>query len=171
MLHGHRQVHPQPGGLRKRCEDGGNHGTLVAEAVVDIAPEVSLYIANSMVQGRHSEQCCRLDGLGRRVSVIVWAENSLFDGPGNGTSPFSDSPLRTVDRAVAGGVVWVNSAGNNARRTWFARAPFRDRDGDGAIEFAVGDEVNDMTLQAGDLIRVQLRWDDSWEGARTRFRP
>ena len=146
-------------------EDGGNHGTLVAEAVVDIAPEVSLYIANSQSRGdtRNTVDWMVSEG----VKVIVWAENSLFDGPGNGTSPFSDSPLRTVDRAVTGGVVWVNSAGNNARRTWFARAPFRDRDGDGAIEFAVGDEVNNMTLQAGDLIRVQLRWDDSWEGART----
>ena len=99
------------------------------------------------------------------VKVIVWAESSTFDGPGDGTSPFSDSPLRTVDRAVAGGVVWVNSAGNHARRTWFARAPFRDSDGDGAIEFAGVDEVNDITHEVGDRVIVQLRWDDSWRGA------
>ena len=150
------------------CEDiegGGNHGTLVAEAVVDIAPEVSLYIANPLSPGdiRNSAEWMVSEG----VRVIVWSEGRIFDGPGDGTSPHSDSPLRTVDRAVAGGVVWVNAAGNNARRTWFARAPFRDSDGDGFIEFAGFDEVNDMTLKAGDLIRVQLRWDDSWEGAST----
>ena len=33
------------------AEDGGNHGTLVAEAVVDIAPEASLYIANPLSRG------------------------------------------------------------------------------------------------------------------------
>ena len=149
------------------AEEGGNHGTLVAEAVVDIAPEVSLYIAGPLSSGdmRNAVDWMIREG----VSVIVWAENRIFDGPGDGTSPFSDSPLRTVDRAVAGGVVWVNSASNNARSTWFARAPFNDSDGDGFIEFAVGDEVNNMTLQAGDLIRVQLRWDDSWEGASTNL--
>ena len=149
------------------AEEGGNHGTLVAEAVVDIAPEVSLYIAGPLSSGdmRNAVDWMIREG----VSVIVWAENRIFDGPGDGTSPFSDSPLRTVDQAVADGVVWVNSAGNNARSTWFARAPFNDSDGDGFIEFAVGDEVNDMTLQAEGLIRVQLRWDDSWEGASTNL--
>ena len=152
------------------CEDadeGGNHGTLVAEAVVDIAPEVSLYIATPPSRGDHRNVVDWMVSEG--VKVIVWAESSIFDGPGDGTSPFSDSPLRTVDRAVAGGVVWVNSAGNHARRTWFARAPFRDSDGDRFIEFAVGDEVNDITLEAGDRIVVQLRWDDSWGGASTNL--
>ena len=147
------------------AEDGGNHGTQVAEAVVDIAPEVSLYIATPLSKGDHRSAVDWMVSEG--VKVIVWAGTRIFDGPGDGTSPYSDSPLRTVDRAVAGGAVWVNAAGNEARRTWFARAPFRDSDGDGFIEFAGFDEVNDVTLKAGDWIRVQLRWDDSWGGAST----
>ena len=147
------------------AEDGGNHGTRVAEAVMDIAPEASLYIASPQSRGdtRNAVDWMVQEG----VKVIVQSESSIFDGPGDGTSPFSDSPLRTVDRAVAGGVVWVNSAGNHARRTWFARAPFLDYDGDGFIEFAGRDEVNDITLEAGDRLVVQLRWDDSWGGAST----
>ena len=148
------------------CEDaetGGNHGTLVAEAVVDIAPEVSLYIANPQSLGDIRKAVDWMVSEG--VKVIVQPETYVFDGPGDGNSPFSDSPLRTVDRAVAGGVVWVNSAGNDARRTWFARSPFLDGDGDGVIEFSVRDEINFMSLEAGDVIRVQLRWDDKWGGA------
>ena len=53
------------------------------------------------------------------VSVIVHGVSYGFDGPGDGTSPFGDSPLKTVDRAVAGGIVWVNAAGNEADSTWF----------------------------------------------------
>ena len=148
------------------CEDaegGGNHGTLVAEAVVDIAPDVSLYIANAQSRGdiRNAVDWMVSEG----VKVIVQSETYVFDGPGDGTSPSSDSLLRTVDRAVAGGVVWVNNAGNNARRTWFVRAPFMDRDSDGFIEFAAFDEVNSMNLEAGDRVVVQLRWDGSWGGA------
>ena len=132
-----------------------------------MASEVSLYIANPQSRGdtRNTVDWMVSEG----VKVIVRSETYVFDGPGDGTSPSSDSPLRTVDRAVAGGVVWVNNAGNDARRTWFSRAPFLDYDGDGFIEFAGVDEVNDITLEAGDSIVVQLRWDDSWGGASTNL--
>ena len=145
------------------AEDGGNHGTRVAESVMDIAPEVSLYIATPTSRGDERNTVDWMVSEG--VQVIVWAESSLFDGLGDGTSPFSNSPLRTVDAAVAGGIVWVNAAGNHAQRTWFSRAPLLDADGDRFIEFSVGDEVNDITLEAGDRLVVQLRWDDKWGGA------
>ena len=45
---------------------GSDHGTLVAEAVIDIAPEVSLYIATPQSPGRFAK-CHRLDGLPGRV--------------------------------------------------------------------------------------------------------
>ena len=147
------------------CEGEGDHGTLVAESLVDIAPEASLYIASpSSLGDLHSTVDWMVS---QGVSVIVNAETYIFDGPGNGTSPFSNSALRAVDRAVDGGIIWVAAAGNQARTTWFSRAPFLDGDGDGFIEFAVGDEVNGMTLEAGDRIVVQLRWDDKWGGAST----
>ncbi|MCY4449246.1 MAG: S8 family serine peptidase, partial [Chloroflexi bacterium] len=145
------------------AEDGGNHGTWVAESVMDIAPEVSLYIADPPSRGDRRNTVDWMVSEG--VQVIVWVDSSAFDGPGDGTSPLSISPLRTVDAAVAGGIVWVNAAGNHAQRTWFSRAPFLDGDSDGFIEFAGRDEVNDITLEAGDRLVVQLRWDDKWGGA------
>ena len=144
-------------------EVGNDHGTLVSETVLDIAPQVSLYIANPTSNGdlRNAVDWMVSEG----VEVIVRSVGDVFDGPGDGTSPFSVSPLRTVGRAVTGGVVWVNSAGNGAQETWFSRAPFLDSDDDGLIEFGVGDEVNHMTLGAGEQITVQLRWEGSWGGA------
>ena len=148
-------------------EGYGDHGTVVAETIIDIAPAVSLYIADVHKASRADQRSIVEWMISEGVTVINRSLGSTFDGPGDGTSPYSDSLLRTVDRAVAGGAVWVNSAGNSARETWFSRAPFLDLDNDGFIEFAAGYETNDITLQAEDEITVQLRWDDRWRGART----
>ena len=40
---------------------------------------------------------------------------------------YSNSTLKTVDSAVAGGITWVNAAGNEATETWFGN--FNDPDG------------------------------------------
>ena len=152
------------------CETGradDTHGTAVAESLLDIAPQVDLYIGHPVSRG--DLQAIADWMVSEGVSVINYSAARPFDGPGDGTSPLSISPLRTVDRAVTGGAVWVNSAGNYARTTWFARAPFLDQDRNGIIEFAPGDEINGMTLAAGGHITVQLRWDGSWGGARTNL--
>ncbi len=148
------------------CENGNDHGTIVAESLIDIAPQVDLYIGYPGVSNGDLQAVADWM-VSEGVSVINYSVAERFDGPGNGTSPISISPLNTVDRAVTGGAVWVNSAGNHARTTWFARAPFLDQDRNGRIEFVPGDESNNMTLAAGDRIRVQLRWEGSWGGART----
>ena len=143
---------------------GSNHGTLVAEAVIDIAPEVSLYIATPQSGGDLQTATDWMVSQG--VSVIVHSLFYEYDGPGDGTSPFRDSPLRAVDRAVAGGSVWVNSAGNDAQKSWLAP---RNSDGDAWIDFNGSDESIDIQLEAGEEIRIQLRWEDSWSGATSDF--
>ena len=144
---------------------GSNHGTLVAEAVIDIAPEVSLYIATPQSGG--DLQTATDWMISQGVSVIVHSLFYEYDGPGDGTSPFRDSPLRAVDRAVAGGSVWVNSAGNDAQKSWFG--PPVNSDGDAWIDFNGSDEGIDIQLEAGEEIRIQLRWEDSWSGATSDF--
>ena len=111
------------------CENailGSDHGTLVAQAIIDIAPEVSLYIATPQSSGDLQTATDWMVSQG--VSVIVHSITHQYDGPGDGTSPFSNSPLRAIDRAVAGGSVWVNSAGNDGQSTWFG--PPVNSDGD-----------------------------------------
>ena len=101
------------------------------------------------------------------VSVINHSYTWAFDGPGDGTAPFASSPLNTVDRAVAAGIVWVNAAGNSAERTWFQRGPFS------YTTITVDDEdVKVITFEASNFRNrfhlwglLQLRWDDTWGGA------
>ena len=150
------------------CENsilGNSHGTRVAEAVIDIAPDAALYIATPWSLGDLQTTTDWMVSQG--VSVIVQSVTYAYDGPGDGTSPFSNSALRAIDRAVAGGSVWVNSAGNNGQSTWFG--PPVNSDGDTWIDFNGSDEGIDIRLEAGDKIRVQLRWEDSWSGATSDF--
>ncbi len=149
------------------CEDpekGSVHGTAVAEAVMDIAPEVDLYIASPLTRGDVHNVVEWM--LSQGVKVIIRSESSRFDGPGDGTSPYSDSPLKAVDRAVDGGIIWVNSAGNSAQETWFG--PYSDTDGNGLVSFAEPEiEFVGLDVKEGERVTVQLRWEDDWDGAAT----
>ena len=140
------------------CENDDPHGTAVAESVIDIAPEVSLYIAFPQSRGDHQAAADWMVSEG--VSVINTSTGWTFDGPGDGTSPFGDSPLKTVDQAVADGAIWVSIAHNHARTTWFA--PPLDADDDRFIDFSTPDDTNELLLEAGQTIRVQLRWEGVW---------
>ena len=151
------------------CDTGSKHGTGVAEAIVDVAPNVSLYIANP--RSRADLQSTADWMVSQGVTVISRsASYSTFDGPGDGTSLFSLGELTTINRAVSIGAVWVNSAGNYATETWFSDSPvihtvttstasvdFVDFDGEADIS-------NDLLGLGGDA-GVILRWDDRWNGA------
>ena len=143
------------------CMAGSDHGTKVTEVLFDIAPNATYYIASPESRG---------DALGavewmvsEGVDVIGMSESWRWDGPGDGTSPFSDSILNAVDAAVRGGAVWTNSAGSDARAVWFGE--FNDPDGDSRHNFTDTDECNGVELEEGDELIVNLRWDDIWLGA------
>ena len=154
------------GPATRRARRGAEHGTWVAESLLDIAPNASLYIANP---GSRADLQATVDWMASQgVTVINYSVVWTFDGPGDGTSPLSVSPLNTVDRAVDRGITWVNSAGNGAEDTWFGS--YSDPDGDGFISFggAAGNyEVNRLPLRACRSYRVQMRWEDRWGGANT----
>jgi hypothetical protein len=146
------------------CENGDVHGTAVAETIHDIAPDAVIYVSDPSTPGDLQTVVDWMISQG--VDVINHSVGWPWDGPGDGTSPFSDSPLASVDAAVAAGIIWVNAAGNAARHTWFAG--YKDSDSDGWIEFTTGDlEGNAVVLTAFNSYIFQLRWDDDW-GAATR---
>ena len=150
--------------VRDLAARSADHGTIVAESVIDIAPEVTLYIAKPQSRGDLRDAADWM--VSEDVSVINYSVSWPFDGPGDGTSPLSASPLNTVDRAVANDIIWVNSAGNSAQETWFGG--YSDPDDDKFINFISGDvEVNSLPLRACRSYRVQLRWEDDWNGAGT----
>ncbi len=140
------------------------HGTAVTEAAFDIAPEADYYIANTSSLGDLADTVDWMVSEG--VDVINMSVGFLFDGPGDGTTPFSDSPLASVDKAVEGGIVWVNAAGNSAWANWFG--PFSDPDTNRTHQFsAAGDECNGVIIQLEPFegFTAQLRWEDFWGGA------
>ena len=142
------------------CGSISDHGTNVADSLMDIAPEVSLYIANPWSNGLLKETVDWMVSEG--VSVISHSIGKDIDGPGDGTSPSSISPLKTVDRAVAGGIVWVNAAGNEAKRTWFKRSPSY-----GKLKYS---STRVIMLTSSDYrsrldsrdVKVRLWWEDTW---------
>ncbi len=140
------------------------HGTAVTEAVFDIAPEATYYIANPQSYGDVLSTTNWMVAQG--VDVINMSLAWTFAGPGDGTSPYSNAPVKSVDAAVTGGAIWVNSAGNYARDSWYG--PFTDSDSDNNHEFnSSGNECNGITVILRPMLGItaQLRWDDSWGGA------
>ena len=143
------------------CETGDDpHGTAVTEAAFDIASEATYYIANPISLGDLANVVAWMTD--HDVDIINHSVSRIWSGPGDGTSPYSNSTLKTVDAAVAGGITWVNSAGNEATATW--HGTFADTDADGWHNFSGDDECNNLKfgLQAGKTYTAQLRWDDSW---------
>ncbi|MBX6343056.1 MAG: hypothetical protein IRY97_11400, partial [Thermomicrobiaceae bacterium] len=146
------------------CENGEAHGTAVAETLVDVAPEATLYLATPISQLDLQEAVNWMRSQG--VQVINHSVEWAWDGPGDGTSPFLDSPLRAVDQAVSGGIVWVNAAGNDAEGSW--TGPWLDPDSDGWLNFGSGGELNVFHASAGDWVTIQARWGpDSWTSAKS----
>ena len=163
------------------CENGSAHGTAVAESLIDIAPEASLYLSNIFSPGDLQDTVDWMISQG--VDVINTSLGFAWDGPGDGSSPFDGSvpyvhpdwegldnslhysPLRAVDRAVDAGIVWVTAAGNEAAQTWFESGPSLVLDGDGFVEFATSEFLNCFSVKPETIFITQLRWDDTWGGA------
>ena len=137
------------------------HGAKVYETVRSIAPGAQLYLANPKTGG---DLISTVDWMiEQEVQVINLSLAWSFDGPGDGTSPFSNSPLRAVDKAVAGGASWLSGAGNFRGEAWYGA--FNDPDNDGVLNFSEDDETNTMRFWPGSSIVAFMRWDDSWEAA------
>jgi len=92
------------------------------------------------------------------VDVVSYSMGWVNTGPGDGTGPICEM----VDQARAAGILWSNSAGNQAQRHW--QGDWQDTDGDNWNDFNLDpfDETNAIWASNGDLIAVFLKWDDPW---------
>ena len=147
------------------CEDTNAHGTKVTETLLDIAPDVSLYISNAPVRTRLRETVAAWTGLTEnKVQVINHSRRWPWDGPGDGTSPMPASPLKSVDTAVNGGILWVNSAGNLAQHTWYSGSDPLTFNASGWLVFngETGRTCNTVSIVGDRDHSFQLRWEDSW---------
>jgi hypothetical protein len=149
------------------CTNGETHGTAVAEAIFDMAPGVDLYVADPISSLDQQRAVTWMTGEGIRIINASFFSGLIFEGPGDGTSPYGDSLYALVDQAVAAGALWVNAAGNAGDSGW--TGAWTDADNNGRLEFAPGVEVDSMTLAAGADVTVAIRWADPWGASANNY--
>jgi subtilisin family serine protease len=131
------------------------HGTACAEIVHEVAPDAELFFAwydgTDAAMGEAVEWL-----LDQGVDIISHSANGLV-GPRDGSA--WDAQL--VDDLAAKGILWVNSAGNEAFSHY--QGTFTDEDSDGFHEFAPGEEM--LALYNAGGVLVFLMWEDDWNQA------
>ena len=136
-------------------DDEEGHGAACAEIVHEIAPDAELFLA--WYDGSDAAMGEAVDWLvAQGVNIISHSAGGLI-GPRDG----SGWDARLVDRLADQGILWVNSAGNQAEAHY--RGMFTDVDGDGLHEFAPGEEM--LALYETGCVEVALSWEDDWERA------
>jgi hypothetical protein len=138
-------------------EAGTAHGTACAEIVHDMAPEADLILINlaTDVEFAAAMDYLRAEGVDIVSSALGWP----LGGPGDGTGPIAQAVRGVLDD----GVLWVNAAGNMARRHWMGS--WQDAEGDGLLDFVPGVSINTIEVAPGQIVRLALRWDDDWSFA------
>lgn len=155
------RVHTRSFRADGRIEAGSEHGTLAARIIHSIAPRADLYLVNFSTVDEFADLVGYLEE--QQVQVVSFSLGFVHNGPGDGTGPVDD----IITGSVEAGQLWTVAAGNWAQQHW--SGAFTDRDGNSFNDFAPGVEDNGRSYQAGDLITVSLRWDDSWGFACTDY--
>ncbi len=130
---------------------GTTHGTNVAEIAYDMAPGAEFYLAK-IGTTLQLEQAMN-DMLAAGVKIInhsvAWFGAAFYDGTGE--------ICGVTDAAEAGGMQWVNAAGNS--RPDHFLGTFSDADGDLRHEFADAQNYNTVDLTTGTTVTLVLNWD------------
>ncbi len=140
-------------------DDEEAHGTACAEIVHEMAPGADLLLAwydgSDAAMGEAVTWLVDQD-----VDIISHSAGSVLS-PRDGTG--WDAGL--VDETVARGVLWVNSAGNEADVHF--RGIFNDADGDGYHDFQPG--VSTLPISVRTYVRIYLTWEESWASPTQDF--
>ncbi len=136
-------------------DDEEIHGTACAEIIHEVAPGAELFFA--WYDGSDAAMGEAVDWLmAQGVDIISHSAGGLV-GPRDG----SEWDAQLVDDLAAQGILWVNSAGNEALSHY--RGIFTDGDGDGFHEFVPGEEMLALYDYGG--VEIALSWEDDWERA------
>ena len=107
----------------------------------------------------------------QKVDVINVSQSHAWESPGDGIGRLDGFPLKAVEKAVENGIVWINSAGNDASSNMFYDALGTDEterwDDDGWLNFSnIGTDTdgvlsNKTTFRPNRISTVILRWSDT----------
>lgn len=146
------------------CENGEVHGTAVSEAVLDMAPDVSLYISSVVSSGDVKSTVDWMVSEG--VDIINMSLGWSWTGQGDGESVITNSTLNSVKSAVDNGIVWANAAGNERKETW--NGAWRDPGSTGFHQPECGSEgVIPIVAVGWTTLEFDLRWADDWSSPKT----
>ena len=136
------------------------HGTACAEIIYDVAFEAELYLykVGDEVDLENAKDRAIRDGIDIISHSIGWFGFGIGDGRGEACDIVND--------AADNGILWVNSAGNNAKSHY--DGDWSDFDSDNWHNFSGGDEVLAFRAEKGDEIRVFLTWND-WPSSQQDY--
>lgn len=139
----------------------GNHGVAVTEIVKDMAPLAEVFIAT--VATVADLQAAINWFASKGVSIVTRSLGAAYDGPGDGTGPLAT----VVDSAAAQGMVWFNSAGNDALDGYMRRSVPTSLGANGYVDFS-RDGSGDIWLRldggkgSGGVLFDGVRWSNDW---------
>jgi hypothetical protein len=142
--------------------DGTDHGTAVAEIIHQMAPsaQLFLYCIADAVGFQQAEQQIQAAG---DIKIVNSSLGFPGDSRGDGTGS-THSAATTVKTARRGGILWIQSAGNNALDHW--SGTLRDADHDGLVDLNctacqqnINNEVDAVDVIPGGSGAAVLKWD------------
>ncbi|CAE6487040.1 exported hypothetical protein [Candidatus Nitrosotenuis uzonensis] len=132
-----------------------SHGTAVAEIIVDVAPDVNLYLYNACTSVEFFNLVDHIIGRGD-IDIVSMSLSWFGHGARDGTNLYAQK----VNQAKNSGILWVNAAGNYAIKHW--QGTFSDSDLDDFHNFLETDETINISATVGQKIRLELTWDETW---------
>ena len=136
------------------------HGTACAEIVHDMAKGAELWLlkVGDLIDLENAKDLCIQEGIDIVNHSMGWFGTGIGDGNGIACD--------IADDAADNGILWVNSAGNDAKSHYYGF--WSDSDSDGWHNFSREDEVLAFEAAEGDEIRVFLTWND-WPNSRENY--
>ena len=136
------------------------HGTACAEIVHDVALEAEIYLykVGDLVDLENAKDRSIRDGIDVINHSIGWFGTGIGDGRGEACDIVND--------AADKGILWVNSAGNDAQSHYYGF--WSDYDSDDWHNFSDEDEVLAFEAEEGDEIRIFLTWND-WPASQQDY--
>jgi len=143
-------------------ENYSSHGTAVAEIVHDMAPGATLYLIKVIytIDLEDAKEYSVNNGIRIINHSLVVPNTNFYDGECWSLNGFFN-PVCTADDAYANNILWVNAAGNEAKRHYEAVFADTDTVPDGWHNVYGNRETINISADDGDTIEVYLTW-DAW---------
>ncbi len=135
--------------------DYSYHGTATAEIVVDVAPDVQLYLYTVRTDLDFVAAVNR--AVSKHVDIISTSLSFANLGPYDGSSRASQA----LDNARKAGVLPIVAASNMAQVHW--SNIFQDPNSNGWLNFNGTDETNTFHLDQNNKVTVYLSWNKWWQ--------